>query len=192
MNSGDVNHYPAIGKLQIDLMLMAFACDLTRVGSIMYSHAGGTPPSPWLGIPEGHHELSHAGRSDTGARQKLANVKRWYSEQFAYLLDAMKKIPEGTGTMLDNTVVFWGSELAEGDTHSHDDMPFVLAGSCGGYFQTGRHVTYARDTMVSGKLRGVSHNDLLVSLCHAMGRTDVMTYGNPAYCRGGPLPRLAV
>lgn len=185
VGSADVNSYPTIGKLQMDLMTMAMACDLTRVGSIMWSHAGPTPPSPWLAINEGHHQLSHAGDSDEDAQKKLSRVKSWYAEQFAYMINAFKAVPEGDGTMLDNTVIWWCSELSVGNSHSHRDMPFILAGSCGGYFKTGRFIDYGRMDD-----KGVSHNNLLVSMCHAMGRTDVKTFGNPAYCSGSPIPGL--
>jgi hypothetical protein len=183
----DVNVYPTIGKMQMDLMVMAFACDLTRIGTIMWSHAGPSPSSPWLGISETHHQLSHAGDLDADAQTKLSRLKSWYAQQFAYLLDAMKKVPEGEGTLLDNTVVWWCSELSIGNSHSHQDMPFVLAGSCGGHFKTGRLVSYPR---LDGK--GRTHNDLLVSLAQAMGHTDVKTFGNPTYCTGGPLSGLTV
>lgn len=179
--------YPDIGKLQMDLLVLALACDVTRIASIMWSHAGFTsPPSPWLGIEEGHHTLSHTGDSDVDAQTKLSKVKTWYAQQFAYLIAALKAVPEGAGSMLDNTVVWWGSELSVGNTHSHHDMPFVLAGSCGGYFKTGRFIDYGRDASDLGH----THNDLLVSLCHAMGRTDVGAFGNVKYCTGAPLPKL--
>jgi hypothetical protein len=185
--SNDVNAYPTIGKLQMDLMVMAFACDLTRIGTLMWSHAGPTPSAPWLGITETHHQLSHAGDADLDAQTKLSRVKTWYAEQFAYLIDAMKKVPEGDGTLLDNTVIWWCSELSVGNSHSHQDMPFVLAGSCGGHFKTGRLVSYPR---IDGK--GRTHNDLLVALAHAMGHTDMKTFGNPSYCSGSPLSGLTV
>lgn len=181
----DVNLYPSIGKAQMDLLVMALACDLTRVASLMWSHAGPTPSAPWLGISETHHQLSHAGDADEDAQKKLSRLKYWYAEQFAYFVRALQAIPEGEGTMLDNTVVWWCSEISVGNSHSHKDMPFVLAGSCGGYFKTGRFVQYP---MTGDK--GVSHNDLLVSLCHAMGRTEVKTFGNPMYCSGLPLSGL--
>ena len=178
--------YPDVGRLQMDLLVMALACDLTRVATVMWSHAGPTPGSPWLGFDDGHHSLSHMGESDLRAQAKLARLKTWYASQLAYLIAAMKAIPEGDGTMLDHTVIFWCSELSVGPTHSHRDMPFVLAGSCGGYFKTGRLVDFGRGKTDEGR----SHNDLLVSLCHAMGRTEVTTFGDPAFGSGGPAPRL--
>ena len=178
----DINQYPTLGKLQMDLMVMAFACDLTRVGTLMWSSSQKSPACPWLGIGDTQHALSHAGDSDADAQKKISRVKGWYAEQFAYLISAMKKVPEGMGTMLDNTAIWWCSELSIGNSHSHQDMPFVLAGSCGGYFKTGRLLSFPR---LDGK--GRTHNDLLVSLAHAMGHTDLKNFGNPAYCTGGPL-----
>jgi hypothetical protein len=186
VDRSSVSKYPEVGKLQMDLLIMALACDLTRVGSIMWSHAGPTPGSPWLGFNDGHHALSHMGESDLDAQTKLSRLKAWYAEQLAYLVATMKTIPEGDGTMLDNTVIWWCSELSVGPTHSHRDMPFVLAGGAGGYFRTGRLVDLGRDAANKGR----THNDLLVSLCHAMGRTEVKTFGDPAYCSGGPMPGL--
>jgi hypothetical protein len=180
--------FPDIGKLQMDLMVLAFACDVTRVATIMWAHAVGSPASPWLGISEGHHALSHTSVTDVDGQTKLTAVTEWHTEQLAYLISAMKKIPEGSGTMFDNTVILWGTEVSIGNTHSHRDMPFVLAGSCGGAIKTGQVLTYPKDA--AGK--GPSHNDMLVALAQAMGRTDVTTYGNKDYCSGKPLPGLLV
>jgi hypothetical protein len=98
----------------------------------------------------------------------------------AYLITKMKTIQEGTGTLLDNTVILWCNELAVGNAHSHDNMHYLLAGSCGGVFKTGRYLNY----------KGDPHNNLLLSLCHAMGvNEDKNSFGNAAYCTG-PLASL--
>jgi hypothetical protein len=107
------------------------------------------------------------------AWNKLRVIRRWYMEQFAYLLGKLDEIPEGEGTMLDNTVVVLASEIAQGNTHSHTDAPFLLAGSAGGYFQTGRYLAYDAQP----------HNNLLVSLLNAMG-VPATTFGDPNYCTG--------
>jgi hypothetical protein len=172
--------FPDIGKMQMDLLVMALACDLTRVGSIQFSNSVGGKVHSWLGITEGHHDLSHNGDSDTASQGKLVKINTWYAEQMAYLIAAMKKIPEGSGTMLDNTVIVWGNELGVGNSHTRRDVPFVMAGGAGGYFKTGRYLKYPS---------GTKHNNLLVSLCNAMGLSDIKTFGNPAYCTG-PLARL--
>lgn len=179
LNNND--NYPAIGKMQMDLLVMALACDLTRVGSIMWSNSVGQKVHTWQGISDAHHDLSHEGDSNADAQAKLVKINTWYAQQFAYLIDAMKKIPEGSGTMFDNTVIVWGNELGVGNSHTRRDIPFILAGSAGGYFKTGRHLKYAD---------GTRHNDLLVSICQAMGLSDVTTFGNPAYSSGKPLAKL--
>jgi hypothetical protein len=131
----------------------------------------------WLGIAEGHHDLSHVD-TDADAQAKLVQINTWYAEQFAYLIAALKAVPEGDGTLLDNTVVLWCNELGKGGEHSRTDVPYVLAGRCGGVFKTGRYLSY----------EGINHNDLMVSLCNAMD-VGVTTFGNPAYC-AGPLAKL--
>ncbi len=171
-------NFPALGRLQTDLMVMAMACDLTRVGTLMWAGAANNAQVfDWIGIKQSHHQLTHAPPGE--ARESLIAIQRWYAEQYAYLLSAMKAIPEGTGTMLDNSVVLWGSELAVGNSHVRREMPFVLAGSGGGYFKTGRFLTFPGNT---------PHNDLLTSIANAMG-VDTDRFGNPAYCNG-PLAKL--
>jgi hypothetical protein len=113
-----------------------------------------------------------------GARSDIIKINNWYAGQFSYLLDKMKAVQEGTGTLLDNTVILWINELAIGNAHSHDDMRFLLGGSCGGAFKTGRNLAY----------KGDPHNNLLLSICHAMD-VNLPTFGNPAYCTG-PLSGL--
>lgn len=173
-------NYEAMGQLQMDLLVQALACDLTRVATIFWSSAGQSNEQtfPWIGIDEPHHPLSHSGYRGGADGDKLARINRWYARQFAYLVAKLDAIPEGAGTMLDNTVVFWGSELSTGNDHSRRGMHFVVAGSGGGYFRTGRWLQYA----------GRSHNDLLVSFCNAMG-IETGTFGDPRFCTG-PIANL--
>jgi hypothetical protein len=105
-------------------------------------------------------------------------VTRWYAQQFAYLLGKLKATPEGTGSMLDNTVVLWVSEFSECNAHSANQLMWLLAGNAAGYFKQGRVID------VGGK----SVNDLHTSLGNAFGIADT-TFGNPAYC-AGPLAAL--
>jgi hypothetical protein len=171
-------NYEQAGHLQMDLLVMALACDLTRVASLQWSSSVSDIPFSWLGITEGHHSLSHEADDNAAAQAQLVQINNWYAKQFAYLLAKMKTIPEGSGTMLDNTVVLWCNELAKGNVHSHQPLPLVLAGKCGGAIRPGRFLTYTN----------TPHNNLLVSLMNAM---DVPgnTFGNPAYCTG-PLGNL--
>jgi hypothetical protein len=185
---GDINNndnYPAVGRAQMDLLVMALACDLTRVGSLQWSTSVSNKRFSWLEnpIPEGHHDLSHFDDSDGYALDAITRINHWYTEQFAYLLAAMKAIPEGEGTLLDNSVVLWVNELGKGNSHTRRDLPFVLAGNCQGYFNTGRYMSYG------GADEQAYHGRLLVSMCHAMGY-PVSSFGMPEYSEQGPLPGL--
>jgi hypothetical protein len=180
LDTDQVGNFPAIGKLQMDLLVAALACDLTRVGSIQWSNAVSATVHTWLGATQGHHELSHSGDADTAAQETLTKMNEWFAQQLAYFAGRLQSIPEGSGTMLDNTVIVCVNELSIGNAHSRYDMPFLLLGGCGGAIPGGRWLRFPT---------GTNHNDLLVSLCHAMGLTDVTTFGNPKYC-SGPLPGL--
>jgi len=157
------------------MVVAALACDLTRVATIMFAPSRSPIAMSWLGIQESHHQLSH-----DQAKDKLIQIDQFYATEIAKLIADLKAIPEGDGTMFDNTLLVWCNELGIGWEHSHDHLPFMLAGSAAGYFKTGQLVTAAA---------GTAQNDLLISICHAMGLADVTTFGNPAYCKG-PVPGL--
>jgi hypothetical protein len=171
--------FPAVGKLQTDLLVMAMACDLTRVGTLQWEMSVGGIQFTWVDptITRGHHDMSHDDDTNADTMEKLTKINLWYAQQLNYLLNALAAVPEptatGMGTMLDNTVVVWCNELAKGNVHSHAPQPFVLAGGAGGALQTGRYLQYNK----------VPHNNLLVSLINMMGG-NVTTFGNPAYCTG--------
>lgn len=176
--------FPLVGKLHMELLALALACDITRVATFQWSRATSPTVYSFLGsdMKESHHELSHAGDTDAVAKAKLVRINKWHAQQFAAFLGLLKKVEEAPGeTLLDSTVVFWGNELAVGNTHSRKDMPFVVAGKGGGAIKPGRWVKYPS---------GTPHNNLLVGLANAVGLTDLKTFGNPKYCTG-PLPRLA-
>lgn len=172
---------PALGRLQTDLLVMAMACDLTRVGTIQHGRAGAQHRFTWLG-PEfnsdpdngpndstsGIHGLAH-NEQNPDSREKLARCHQWYAGEVAYLLDKLAAIPEAGGTMLDNTLVVWMNEMGTGN-HLETNTPWVIAGNVDGHFKT--------DHMVS--VPGTPHNRLLLSLCHAMGLNET-TFGDPDY-----------
>jgi hypothetical protein len=171
----DINKFPDVARVQMDLMVMALACDLTRVGSIMFARANNNMIFPWLGISDGHHDLSHHGDGDAEANAKLVKINDWFAQQFAYLLGKLDSIPDGDGqTLLDNTIVLWVNEQGKGNNHSRKSMPWVIAGSGGGTWTTGRYVKYPD---------APPHNNLLVSCLNAFG-VEATTFGNPAYCTG--------
>ncbi len=176
---------PAHARMQIDLLVTALACDLTRVSTLMLGNAVSHLSYRWLGLSQEHHEITHLpGEVDGKGSGALAKILHWHAEQFAYLLQRMKEVREGDGTMLDHSVVLWANELSRGDVHAHDDIPFVLAGRAGG-LRPGRYLRYPNEP---GKSHGPPHDRLLVSLCHAMGMGDVQTFGKA--CGRGPLPGL--
>ncbi len=178
MDPGDMANFPTVTKLQMDLMLLALTCGMTRVATFMFANADSWQYYPWIGVNEEHHHLSHAGDSDTVSRDKLVKINTWHAAQVAYMLDGLAAVPEVGGTMLDNTVLLWGNELGVGNNHSYKNIPWLLAGG-GGYFKMGRYLNFADQP----------HNNLLLSICHAMGLDDVTTFGVPELCTG-PLAGL--
>jgi Protein of unknown function (DUF1552) len=171
---------PQISRLQIDILVRALACDLTRVASFMWMKGTSGHTFPWLDISDGHHDLSHEGDDNTTAKNKLVKINTWYSGEFAYLLSEMKKVVEADGTtLLDNSLLLWGNELGKGNSHSRDDIPFVLAGGCQGAIETGRYLAYDN---------APPHNNLLLAALHAMG-VPAGSFGDPEICTG-PLANL--
>ena len=164
---------------------MAFACDLTRV----VTFTAPVPQCPELGYPAESTFYTYAHASIDGAtscgsiyspeaERAMTDLDAWHAGHFAYLLQQLDSVPEGTGTILDHTAVVWLSELAT-PTHQHHDAPIVLAGGCNGFFNVGRYVRYPRNQpnpMVGQPLTGPAHNRLLVSLMQAMGQPDT-TFG---------------
>lgn len=182
------DNIPALGKIQMDLLVMALACDLTRVGTIQFGRAGAGHRFTWLGEEfnkdpilgmscqaKGFHAVAHR-EVDASERAKLVRIHAWYAEQLAYLLEKLASIPEAGGTMLDNTVVVWLNELGTGGDHKHVRTPWVIAGNAGKFFKTGQLVSFP----------GEPHNRLLLTLCHAMG-VPADSFGDPDYCKAGPL-----
>jgi hypothetical protein len=175
----DIANFDKVSQLQLDLMVLSHACGLTQVSTFMWANADSWQYFPFAGVNEEHHTLSHAGDSDAAATEKLVKINQWHAGQVAYLLDKLSAVTEvGGGTMLDNTVLLWGNELGVGNSHTYQNIPWVVAGGAG-YFKTGRYLQY----------KDRNHNDLLVSMCHAMGLTDTTTFGIPELCTG-PLTGL--
>jgi len=165
---------------QAALITTALACGHTRIAS-MQIRIGDNDGSlyPWVGLNTGgHHMLSHD--SSSSASSTRADLYRWYSERFAHLLDLMAAIPDGEGTsLLDNTMILWGSEIGVGWNHDIQNVPFIVAGGRARGVRGGR---YLRPT-------GMYHNRLLVSAAHYMGLGDISSYGSTD-TRSGPLPGL--
>ena len=161
LDTGRVENFPQTVELQMDVMAAAFACDLTRVGSLQWTNSVGNIPFGFIGVPDRHHDLSHEGDSNTDAVNKLVEINRWYAERFAGMMERLARIPEGDGTVLDNTVIVWVNELGKGNSHTRNDMPFVIGGSGGGALRTGRFHRYDRP-----------HNDLWLTMLRVFGIED--------------------
>jgi hypothetical protein len=176
------DHMPRASRMQIELVVAALAADFTRVATLQYTNSVGEPRMKWLGIDEGQHGLSHEPNSNADAQEKLTKINTWYAGEVAHLAQRLAATPEpgGDGSLLDHTTILWTNELGEGNSHSHDDIPWLLVGGGLG-FKTGRAVQFP----------GVSHNRLLVTLARAMGHESLTTFGNPDYCGDGPLAGLA-
>jgi hypothetical protein len=176
----DNDNIPQISKLQIDLLVNSFAADFARVATLQYTNSVGQARMKWLGIEEGQHDLSHKPDSDADAQTKLTKINAWYCGQLAYLAKRLAETPEpgGPGSLLDNTLLVWTNELGQGNSHTLDNIPFVLVGN-GLDFRMGRSLKYAQ----------VPHNRLLLSLAHGFGHR-INRFGNPDFCGAGPLNNL--
>src|SRR5207248_8267688 len=174
------DNIPRISKMQIDLMVNSFAADFARVATLQYTNSVGQARMRWLGIDEGQHELSHKPDTDKDAQDKLTRINQWYCEQLAYLAKRLAETPEpgGPGSLLDNTLIIWTNELGKGNSHTLDNIPWVLVGN-GLDFRTGRSLKYPK----------LPHNRLLLALAHGFGHR-IDKFGNPDFCAGGPLPNL--
>jgi hypothetical protein len=162
--------FDSLLRAQIDVMVTSMACGLTRVGVVQCSHhtselvmsriAGTDMHDP--GYDMRSHQASHYGaRHDRGNRlfTSFLAQRRYFVDRFRILLEELDARPEGDGTMLDHSIVLLCSEVSDGNTHSHRDMPFVLGGRAGGCLTPGRVVAHG----------GRRHGDLLVAIANAMG-----------------------
>lgn len=169
---------PNVTRLQVDLLMLAIRCDLTRVATLMVSDAMNHITMPHLNIGSDIHNLTHYSDGDP-TRAQVGTRDTWQAGVLAGMLQELSNIQEADGSnALDHTLLLWGSDVSRGNTHAHDNMPFVLAGGGAG-FRMGRYA----------KWQGAFHNDLLVSIINGFGG-NVTTFGNPSFC-SGPLSNLA-
>ncbi|MBX3444109.1 MAG: DUF1552 domain-containing protein [Planctomyces sp.] len=174
------DNIPKLCKMQIDLMVNSFTADFARLATLQITNSVGEPKMRWIGIEEGHHTLSHEPDSNDEAVDKLTRINKWYCEQVAYLVKRLAETPEpgGPGSLLDNTLVVWTNELGQGNSHTLNNIPFVLVGN-GLDFTMGRSL----------HLPMVAHNRLLMSFAHGFGHR-IDRFGNPDFCKRGPLSEL--
>ena len=168
---------PQISRMQIDLLVNSLANDMTRVATLQFMRSVGQARMRWLGIEEGHHSLSHDPDANQTSQDKLRRINTWFCGEFAYLAKRLADTPEptGEGSMLDNTLLVWTNELGKGNSHTLNNIPFVMVGGAP-KFTMGRSV----------KLDKVAHNRLWITLANAMGH-EIQTFGKAALCEGGAL-----
>jgi len=168
---------PQLARMQMDLLVNAMANDMCRVGTLQFMRSVGQARMRWLGIEDGHHSLSHEPDKNKGAQDKLEKINIWFAQQLAYLAKRLKDTPEqgGNGNMLDNTTIVWVNELGKGNSHTLDDIPFVIVGG-GSNIKPGYRQLE----------RKTPHNRLLLTLAQSMGH-NITTFGEKKWCEGGAL-----
>ncbi len=180
IDSQAMENFETVARLQIDLMVFAHRCELTRISTFMFANADSWQYYPFIGIDEEHHGLSHQNHDDPVVVDKLTAIGAWHAEQIAYTIDRLSEPdPAGGEPLFDRTLLLWGNELGQGNTHSWKDIPWLLAAGSQIPIATGRFFDFGDRP----------HNDLLLSVCHAMGRTDLSSFGIPTLCTG-PLEGL--
>ncbi|MDA9776931.1 DUF1552 domain-containing protein [Rubripirellula sp.] len=174
------DNMPLLCKMQMDLLLSSLMNDFTRVATFQITNSVGNAKMKWLDIEEGHHSISHEPDSNEEAYEQLIRINTWYCEQVAYLAKRLAETPEpgGNGSMLDHTTLVWTNELGKGNSHTRNDIPFVLVGGGLG-FKMGQAV----------HCNHVPHNRLLMSICEAMGFPET-SFGNSNYCGDGVISGL--
>ncbi len=128
-----------------DLLALAFQADLTRVATMVYANDGSNRNYPELDVREGHHELSHHGK-DQAKLDKIKRINTHHMVCFARFLSKLQSIKDGDRTLLDRSLIVFGSAIGDGDRHNHDDLPILLAGGANGKYKPGRHVKYPFNT----------------------------------------------
>ncbi len=131
--------------LMADILTLAFKTDLTRVSTFVFANDGSNRDYGLIGVPEGHHDLSHHGR-DAKKLEKLKKINTFHTTQLAYFLGKLKEVKEGEGNLLDNTLIVYGSGIGDGDRHNHDELPVLLLGKGRNTVKPGRHVRYKKGT----------------------------------------------
>jgi len=180
------DRYPAITDLQVDILAIALACDFTRVATLQFDRGSGGPTFRWDGMNHeyNHHKLSHGKVKDdcfgtstangcddvSGYEDMLFNIDHWHMTKYANLLSKLDSYKEaGDRSVLDNSVIMYTNELSDGRAHSFMDLPYILAGSAGGYFKQGQYVLLGAAGNTKSDDKVAPHNKLLNTIVNAMG-----------------------
>ena len=156
-------------RLMLDLIALAFWTDSTRISTFMFANdvSGKNLAQLIPGTNGCHHEFSHH-QSKKEKYEPYSKINRWHSEQLAYFLDKLKSIREGERTLLDNSMILFGSSIGDGNRHDPNNLPIILAGSAGGRIKSGQHIVNEKETPLC---------NLYVSMLDRMG-TPVQSFGD--------------
>jgi hypothetical protein len=155
-------------KLMMDLQIIAFQADLTRVVTFMIAREGSNRPYKNIGIADGHHSLTHH-QNDPERVEKVTKIDTYHAQLFSYYLEKMKATKDGDGTLLDHSMVLYGSSICDGNAHTHHDLPLLIAGGASGKIKGGRHIRYTKETPM---------NNLLASILDLGGVPGVEKFGD--------------
>jgi hypothetical protein len=171
------DNLPRLSRMQIDLLVNSFVNDMARVATLQFTKSVGGARMKWLDINDGHHGLSHEPDKNEEAVKKLTKINKWFCGELHYLAEKLASTPEpgGQGSMLDHTLIIWTNELGKGNSHTLDNIPFLLLGGGWGFKMGQLH-----------DFKKTPHNRLHLALAHAVGHR-IETFGKKTLCEGGPL-----
>ena len=174
--SGVPDNFDEHSKLMIDLQVLAYQTDMTRVITFMMGREGSNRSYPSIGVPDAHHPCTHH-QNDPEKIAKTTKINELHVRTLAYMLEKMRSTPDGDGTLLDHAMIVYGSSIGDGNQHTHHDLPIVVAGGGAGSIQGGRHLRFPAETPM---------NNLLVTML-AKGGVPVEKLGDST----GRLPELS-
>jgi hypothetical protein len=162
-------------RLMADMIVLAFQSDLTQIVTLVFANDGSNRSYPFIGVPDGHHDLSHHGGSKE-KQKRIRQINQFHIAQLGYLLEKLKSTREGEGNLLDTSMIVYGSGIGDGNAHNHDNLPVLVAGRGNGTLKTGRHLRYPKETPLM---------NLYVSMLERIG-APANSFGDST----GPLPNL--
>lgn len=138
-------------RLMMDLMVIGYQTDMTRVASCMFAREASNRSYRSIGVPDGHHSGTHHD-NDPVKIEKVVKINQLHAQTFAYLLQKMQSTPDGDGTLLDHSMILYGSSISDGNAHTHDELPLVLVGGACGHIKGGRHLCFPSETPMNNLL----------------------------------------
>ncbi len=146
-------------KLMTDMITVAFRADQSRIVTFLITREGSSRPYREIGIPDGHHPLTHH-QNKADLIEKVTQINTYHVQQFAGWVEKLKAAKEGDSNVLENSMIVYGAGLSDGNRHTHEDLPTLIAGNAGGYIKSGRHIVYRRETPM---------NNLFLTMMDRMG-----------------------